>query len=47
MLKISVMSGKLEGIPALNTDTTSNEFCIKMSANEDIQKELCAPIQGE
>ena len=29
----SKMSGKLIGIPALNTDTTSNKYCIKMSKN--------------
>tara|TARA_Y100001973_G_C5200936_1_gene337594 strand:- start:787 stop:1383 length:597 start_codon:yes stop_codon:yes gene_type:complete len=27
----SVMSGKMEGIPALNTDTTTNKFCIAKS----------------
>ena len=34
----SKMSGKLEGIPALNTDTTSNEFCKKMKNTETICK---------
>jgi uncharacterized protein YlzI (FlbEa/FlbD family) len=34
----SKMSGKLEGIPALNTDTTSNEFCKKMKNTESICK---------
>jgi len=32
----SKMSGKLEGIPALNTDTTSNEYCKKMSKTDTI-----------
>ena len=31
----SKMSGKLEGIPALNTDTTSNKFCIERSKDKD------------
>ena len=30
----SVMSGKMEGIPALNTDTTTNKFCIAKSKDE-------------
>ena len=30
----SVMSGKMEGIPALNTDTTTNKFCIARSKDE-------------
>ena len=34
MLKISKMSGKLEGIPAINTDTTSNPFCQKMNKSD-------------
>ena len=29
-LKISKMSGKLEGFKALNTNTLSNEFCVEM-----------------
>ena len=29
IVKISKMSGKLLGIPAINTDTTSNQFCIR------------------
>ena len=33
--KWSTMSGKLEGIPALNTDTTSNKYCQSMSKKED------------
>ena len=32
----SKMSGKLKGIPALNTDTTSNEYCKKMSKTDTI-----------
>ena len=35
-LKISVMTGKLLGFKALNTDTTSNEFCKKMNKTESI-----------
>tara|TARA_R100001443_G_scaffold102879_1_gene111151 strand:+ start:746 stop:1339 length:594 start_codon:yes stop_codon:yes gene_type:complete len=35
----SKMSGKLEGIPALNTDTTTNKFCQAMSKKEDT---ICA-----
>ena len=31
----SVMSGKMEGIPALNTDTTTNKFCIAKSKDEN------------
>jgi len=34
MLKISKMSGKLEGIPAINTDTTTNAFCKKMNESK-------------
>ena len=30
MLKISNMTGKLKGLRALNTNTLSNEFCMKM-----------------
>ena len=37
--KWSTMSGKLEGIPALNTDTTSNKYCQAMSKQEDT---ICA-----
>ena len=32
----SKMSGKLIGIPALNTDTTSNKFCQKMKNTDTI-----------
>ena len=31
----STMSGKMVGIPALNTDTTTNKFCIAKSKDED------------
>ena len=31
----SKMSGKLDGIPALNTDTTSNKFCISRSKDKN------------
>jgi uncharacterized protein YlzI (FlbEa/FlbD family) len=34
-LKWSVMSGKMTGIPALNTDTTTNKFCIAKSKDEN------------
>ena len=33
LLKISKMSGKLEGVPALNTNTLTNPFCKKMHAS--------------
>ena len=33
MLHLSTMSGKLKGMRALNTDTTSNPFCIYMYEN--------------
>ncbi len=39
-LHISKMSGKLEGIPAVNTNTLSNEFCQKMG-NSDTVCALC------
>jgi len=32
----SKMSGKMDGIPALNTDTTSNKYCQKMSKTDTI-----------
>ena len=35
MISISKMSGKLEGIPAINTNTLSNKFCIKQNARTD------------
>ena len=34
LLKWSKMSGKLHGLPALNTDTTSNKFCISRSKDK-------------
>lgn len=37
--KWSKMTGKLEGIPALNTDTTTNKYCIKMKDEKDT---ICA-----
>ena len=36
MLKQSVMSGKLTGIPAYNTNTKSNEFCIRQKDTDTI-----------
>lgn len=36
MLKILKMSGKLEGIGALNTDTTTNPFCQRMQKNKNL-----------
>ena len=39
--KWSKMSGKLEGIPALNTDTTSNKFCQAMSKRKDTICSVC------
>lgn len=35
MYKWSKMTGKLDGIPALNTDTTSNKYCQSMSKKKD------------
>ena len=35
MIKYSVMSGKLKGIPALNTSPLNNEFCKAMSKKKD------------
>ena len=42
-LKISKMSGKLKGFKALNTNTLSNEFCIKMynCGNKEIICTFC------
>ena len=37
-VSISVMSGKLKGIPAINTDTTSNTFCSKMQKTNAVCK---------
>ena len=39
--KWSKMTGKLEGIPALNTDTTSNKFCQAMSKRKDTICSVC------
>lgn len=41
MPSLSKMSGKLEGIQAINTNTTTNEFCIKESSRPDADK-ICA-----
>ena len=35
-LHISKMSGKLAGIPAFNTNTTSNAFCIRQKDTDTI-----------
>ena len=35
-LKESKMTGKLKGIPAINTNTLSNEFCTKMRKTDSI-----------
>ena len=35
-IKISKMSGKLLGIGAINTDTTTNEFCIRQKETDTI-----------
>ena len=34
----SKMTGKLKGIPALNTNTLTNEYCTKMRSTETICK---------
>ena len=36
MLKQSVMSGKLKGIPAYNTNTKSNEFCLRQKDTDTL-----------
>ena len=36
MLELSTGSGKMKGMCSLNTDTTSNEFCKKMSKTDSI-----------
>ena len=43
MLKISTMSGKLKGFKALNTNTLSNDFCVKMynSGKNDVICTFC------
>ena len=38
LIKISTMSGKLSGIPAINTNTITNPFCVKMSKSK---KTIC------
>ena len=35
-IKISKLSGKLSGIGAINTDTTTNEFCIRQKDTDTI-----------
>tara|TARA_Y100000310_G_C20296045_1_gene629447 strand:+ start:63 stop:656 length:594 start_codon:yes stop_codon:yes gene_type:complete len=47
LVKISKMSGKLEDIPAINTNTLSNPFCIKMnnSKNENIICTKCYSVE--
>jgi len=37
-LKESKMTGKLEGIPALNTNTLTNDFCSKMRKTDSVCK---------
>ena len=36
IVKVSKMSGKLQGIPAINTNTVTNSFCIKMKDSDTI-----------
>tara|TARA_B110000014_G_C20020107_1_gene529240 strand:+ start:496 stop:1080 length:585 start_codon:yes stop_codon:yes gene_type:complete len=36
MIQLSKMTGKLERIPAYNTNTTSNEFCIRQKDTDTI-----------
>ena len=36
IVKVSKMSGKLSGIPAINTNTVTDEFCIKMKDTDSI-----------
>jgi len=40
MIKLSKMTGKLEGIGAINTNTLSNDFCLKQHARSD--NSICA-----
>ena len=35
-IKLSKMSGKLSGIGAINTDTTTNEFCVRQKDTDTI-----------
>jgi len=37
-IHFSTMTGKLKGIPAINTNTVTNEFCIKMNETDAICK---------
>jgi hypothetical protein len=43
-LKISTMSGKLKGIPAINTNTLSNPFCQSMSRNNRLICSNCYSV---
>jgi hypothetical protein len=45
MLKISVMSGKLKGINAINTNTIRNSFCCLMSKNNNLICSKCYSIK--
>ena len=38
MLELSTGSGKMKGMCSLNTDTTSNDYCIKMKETDTICK---------
>jgi len=38
VIKVSKMSGKLIDIPAINTNTLSNEYCVKMKESDSICK---------
>ena len=39
-VKVSVMTGKLLGIPAINTNTITNSFCMKSSKSKN-KKNIC------
>lgn len=41
-IKVSEMSGKLKGIPAINTNTLSNDFCKKMAASDKGKNIICS-----
>jgi hypothetical protein len=43
-IKISTMSGKLEGIKAINTNTLSNDFCRRMHSNSNTICSNCYSI---
>lgn len=45
MLKISKMSGKLEGLSALNTSPQQNEFCLKMEQNDNAICKECYSLR--